>query len=130
MFAAALLFLDLNMRGSYLNMLVVLILGLTMLFGIGLAIGGWAKSENQAAPLAQIVTLPMMFLSGVFFPTFLMPEFLQSISKFIPLTPVIDSIRLVLTENASLIDLGPQLAIIGGWLIVVYLLAFRLFRWE
>jgi ABC-2 type transport system permease protein len=101
-----------------------------MLFGIGLAIGGWAKNENQAAPISQLVTLPMMFLSGVFFPTFLMPEFLQGITQFIPLTPVIDSIRLILTENASLFDLGPQLAIIVGWTVAIYLIAFRLFRWE
>lgn len=130
MFIAAVVIFDLNMRGSYLNLGIVVTLGTVLLFGIGLAIGGWAKNENQAAPMAQIVTLPMMFLSGVFFPTFLMPETLQSITKFIPLTPIIDSIRMVITENASLLDLGPQLAVMLSWLVVVYLLAFKLFRWE
>ncbi len=130
MFVAALLFFDLNMRGSFLNLILVVLLGVTMLFGIGLAVGGWAKNENQAAPLAQLVTLPMMFLSGVFFPTFLMPEFLQAITKYIPLTPVIDSVRLILTENAGLTELGPQLLIMGGWTIIVYAIAFKVFRWE
>lgn len=130
MFLAALLIFDLNMRGSYLNLLAVVTLGVTMLFGIGLSIGGWAKNENQAAPLSQLVVLPMMFLSGVFFPTFLMPEFLQNIAKYIPLTPVVDAIRMVVTENASLFDLGPQLAVIGGWMVVIYIIAFKVFRWE
>lgn len=130
MFLAAVLIFDLNMRGNYLNLLVVVILGVTLLFGIGLAIGGWARTENQAAPLAQIATLPMMFLSGVFFPTFLMPEFLQNITRFIPLTPIIESLRMIVTENASLLDLGPQLAIIGGWTVIIYIIAFRVFRWE
>lgn len=130
MFVTALLFFNLNMRGSYLNLIVVVLLGVTMLFGIGLAIGGWAKNENQAAPLAQLTTLPMMFLSGVFFPTFLMPELLQSITKYIPLTPVIDSVRLIITENASLLDLGSQLAVMVGWTVIVYTIAFRVFRWE
>lgn len=130
MFAAAVLFFDLNMRGSYLNLILIVTLGVTMLFGIGLALGGWAKNENQAAPLAQLVTLPMMFLSGVFFPTFLMPEFLQNITKFIPLTPVIDAIRLIITENAGLMDLGSQLSIIGVWTVVIYIIAFKVFRWE
>ncbi len=135
--AAALMFavavspwFDLNMRGNYFNLIVVVVLGVTMLFGIGLALGGWAKNENQAAPLAQLVTLPMMFLSGVFFPTFLMPDLLQSITKFIPLTPIVDSVRLVITEGASLAELGPQLAIMGGWTIVIYVIAFKVFRWE
>ncbi len=130
MFVAALLFFDLSMHGDYLSFIIVVVLGVTLLFGIGLAIGGWAKNENQAAPLANLVTFPMMFLSGVFFPTFLMPEWLQSITKFIPLTPVIDSIRFVVTEGKTIFELGPQLAIIGAWTLVVYIIAFRVFRWE
>lgn len=130
MFAAALLIFDLNMRGDYFSITAVIVLGVIMLFGIGLAIGGWAKNENQAAPLAQLATLPMMFLSGVFFPTFLMPEWLQAITKYIPLTPVVDSIRLIVTEGQTLFDLGPQLLIIGAWTVVIYIIAFRVFRWE
>lgn len=130
MFVSAVLFFDLNMRGSYIVLAFVVAFGTILLFGIGLAIGGWAKNENQAAPMAQLVTLPMMFLSGVFFPVFLMPELLQNITKFIPLTPIIDSIRLVITENASIIDLAPQLGIMAVWTVVIYFVAFRVFRWE
>lgn len=130
MFVAAVLFFDLTMRGDYISFILVVILGTTLLFGIGLAVGGWAKNENQAAPLANLITFPMMFLSGVFFPTFLMPEWLQSITRFIPLTPVVDSIRLVVTEGQTIFQLGPQLAIIGAWIVAVYLIAFRVFRWE
>jgi ABC-2 type transport system permease protein len=130
MFTTAVLFFDLNMRGSYVNLAVIVLLGTVLLFGIGLALGGWAKNENQAAPLAQLVTLPMMFLSGVFFPTFLMPELLQNITKFIPLTPIVESVRMVITEGATLLDLGPQLAVMLGWLVIIYVIAFKVFRWE
>lgn len=130
MYAVALLFFNLNMRGNYFDLAVVIVFGTIMIFGIGLAIGGWAKNENQAAPLAQLTTLPMMFLSGVFFPTFLMPEVLQNITKFIPLTPIVESVRLVITEGATIFDLGTQFAIMGVWLVVIYVIAFRVFRWE
>jgi ABC-2 type transport system permease protein len=130
MFAVAVAMFDLNMRGNYLNLAAIIVLGTALMFGIGLAIGGWAKNENQAAPLAQIFTLPMMFLSGVFFPTFLMPDVLQKITQFIPLTPIVESVRRIITENASLLDLGPQLAVMGIWIVVIYIAAFKLFRWE
>lgn len=130
MFSVATLWFDLNMRGSYLNLALVVVLGTILLFGIGLALGGWAKNENQAAPLAQLVALPMMFLSGVFFPTFLMPELLQNITQFIPLTPIVESIRLIITENASLVELGPLVGMMLGWTAVIYLIAFKVFRWE
>jgi ABC-2 type transport system permease protein len=130
MFAVAMIFFDLSMRGDYLSFIAVVLIGATLLFGIGLAIGGWAKNENQAAPVSQLVTFPMMFLSGVFFPVFLMPEWLQNITRFIPLTPIIDSIRLVVTEGRTLFELGPQMLIIAVWIIVVYFIAFKVFRWE
>lgn len=130
MFAAAFAFFDLNMRGDFFNLGVVVILGTVLLFGIGLAIGGWAKNENQAAPISQLVVLPMMFLSGVFFPTYIMPELLQNITKFIPLTAIVDASRYVITEGKTIFELGPQMLVMGVWLVVIYIIAFRVFRWE
>lgn len=130
MFLVALTVFDLNMRGDYINLTIVVLLGATLMFGIGLAIGGWAKNENQAAPLGNLVSFPMMFLSGVFFPVFLMPVWLQNITQFIPLTPIVESIRLVVTEGKTVFDLGPELLVVGVWTIVIYIIAFRVFRWE
>ena len=130
MFVVGLTVFNLNMRGNYLVLGLLVSLGAIMLFGIGLAVGGWAKNERQAAPLAQIITFPMMFLSGSFFPRFLMPEWLQGVTNYLPLTPVIDAARLIITENRGVFDLLPQFGIILGWCLVVYLIAFRVFRWE
>jgi ABC-2 type transport system permease protein len=58
-----------------------------------------------------------------------MPEGLQKVTAYIPLTPIIDGLRLILTEGKTILELGPQLAIIGGWTVVIYLIAFKVFRW-
>lgn len=130
MFAVAIAVFDLNMVGNWLELIIFLIVSIVMILGIGLALGGWAKNERQVAPLANIVVFPMMFLSGTFFPRFLMPEWLQQISSFLPLTPVIDGIRLIATESKSLIDVLPQIGMIGAWMVIIYLIAFKVFRWE
>lgn len=130
MFLVAILFFKLQVVGNYFELAVFLVYGIIMILGIGLALGGWAKNERQVAPLANIIVFPMMFLSGTFFPRFLMPEWLQTISEFLPLTPVIDGIRLMTTEGKHLIDILPQLGIISVWLIVIYAIAFKVFRWE
>lgn len=116
--------------GNYFELAVFIVLGILSIFGIGLAIGGWAKNENQAAPLANIVVFPMLFLSGTFFPRFGMPEWLQQVTNFLPLTPIIDGIRMIATEGKHLTDIGPQLGLIAIWTIIIYAIAFRVFRWE
>lgn len=130
LFTAARIFFNLNMHGDYLSLILITALGTVTLFGIGLAVGGWAKNENQAAPLAQIITFPMMFLSGVFFPRFAMPEILQKISGFFPLTPIVDGVRLIVTEGKTIFEIGPQVGLLAVWIVVIYAIAFRTFRWE
>lgn len=130
MFAAAITIFDFNMVGNWFNLAAVIIMGIITILGLGLAIGGWAKNERQAAPLGNIVVFPMMFLSGTFFPVFLMPSWLQGVSQFLPLTPIIEAIRLVATEGKDLIYIAPQLGLIVAWAVVIYVIAFRVFRWE
>jgi len=130
MFIVAIMVFHLKIVGSYLELAIFLAFSIAMILGIGLAIGGWAKNERQAAPLANIIVFPMMFLSGTFFPRFVMPEWLQSITNYLPLTPVIDGARLIATEGQHLADIGPQLAVMTVWMVIVYVIAFRVFRWE
>jgi ABC-2 type transport system permease protein len=130
MFAVATIFFHLNVVGNYFELAVFLIFGVMVILGIGLALGGWAKNERQAAPLSNIIVFPMMFLSGTFFPRFLMPEWLQHLSGLLPLTPIIDGIRLIATEGKHFVDILPQLGLMAGWMIIIYFIAFRVFRWE
>ena len=130
MFLVAITVFHLKIVGNPLELVLFLMFGIVTILGIGLALGGWAKNERQAAPLSNIIVFPMMFLSGTFFPRFLMPEWLQTLSGFLPLTPIIDGIRLITTEGKHLWEIGPQLGLMGIWLIVIYFIAFRVFRWE
>lgn len=130
MFIAAITIFHLKVVGNYLEIAIFVVLSIFMILGIGLAVGGWAKNERQAAPLANVIVFPMLFLSGTFFPRFLMPQWLQNITGYLPLTPVIDGIRLLTTEGKHLIEIGPQLGLMAIWMLIVYVIAFRVFRWE
>jgi len=130
LFIVAIYVFHLQVVGNWLELGIFLVLGLITMLGIGLALGGWAKNERQAAPLSNIIVFPMLFLSGTFFPRYAMPDWLQNVSAWLPLTPIIDGIRLIATEGKHFIDILPQLGLIGAWIVVIYLIAFRVFRWE
>lgn len=129
-FLVAILIFHLTWPENIISLTIFLAMSIVTILGIGLAIGGWAKNEQQAAPLSNIVVFPMLFLSGTFFPRFLMPEWLQKLSAFLPLTPVIDGIRLISTEGKTIFQIWPQVVMVGVWMVVIYIIAFRVFRWE
>ena len=97
---------------------------------MGLAISGWAKSEETAAPMANVISMPMMFLSGVFFPLSVMPEWLNRWSQYLPLTYLADGMRAITVEGATVITLGNELIGLTVWIIVVFAIATKTFRWE
>lgn len=119
-----------QMRGDWLLFSGFVFLAAILTVGFGLLVGSWAKNENQSAPLGNLVAFPMMFLSGAFVPAFLFPEWLKAISQFIPLTPVVDGLQLILTGQANLAILLPKIGIIAAWTVVVYVASIKLFRWE
>ncbi len=129
-FIVAIKVFDLKVDGNYIEIFIFTVLSIFMILGLGLAIGGWARNERQAAPLSNIVVFPMLFLSGTFFPRYVMPDWLQTVTNYLPLTPVIDGLRQLTTEGKSLLDVGPQLGLMAIWFVVIYAIAFRVFKWE
>ena len=130
MVVVGMLLFHFNMRGDWLLFSLMSVISAMMMVGLGLLIGGWAKNENQSAPLSNLISFPMMFLSGAFFPAFLFPEWLRGVTQFIPMTPVVDGFRLIMTEHASLIEVLPQIGAVAAWTLVIYIAAIKLFRWE
>jgi ABC-2 type transport system permease protein len=120
----------LQMFGSWLVLALVVGLALVIFLAIGFGVAGWAKNEDQAAPVANLISLPMMFLSGVFFPREAMPEFLQGITGYLPLTYVTEALRGVMNQGAGLADLGPQMLGMTVWAVITFVVAVRLFHWE
>lgn len=130
MVGAGVLLFDLHFSGSMLNMLVVGMLGGTIFLSIGFALSGVSKSEDQVAPLANIITLPMMMLSGVFFSRSNLPGFAHVITDFFPLTYLADALRAIAIEGAGLLDLGAQLLGLSVWAAITFAIAVKAFRWE
>ena len=128
--AVAVLFFDVRLAGNPLAVLMLALIGGGVFISMGFAISGWAKTEEVAAPIANVIALPMMFLSGVFFPREAMPQALQAITDFLPLTYLAEAMRNVIIDGASLWSQWGNLAGLAVWLAFSFLVAVLLFRWE
>jgi ABC-2 type transport system permease protein len=62
-------------------------------------------------------------------PRRVLPEWLQAITDYLPLAPIMDGIRAIVVEGSSLLELAPQVAIMGLWIALIYGISIRMFRW-
>lgn len=130
MVGAGMVMFDLHFIGSLWDMLIVAILGGIVFLAIGFALSGISKSEDQVAPLANIITLPMMFLSGIFFSRSNLPGIAHTITDFFPLTYLADGLRNIAIEGATLVDVMPQIIGLTVWAVISVFVAVKAFRWE
>lgn len=130
LFAVGIVAFGLNLVGSKLLILGISVLGALMFLFYGFAIAGYAEDQDQVPPIANIVTLPMMLLSGVFFPVEGLPQFLRTISDYLPLTFLVNALREVATRGAGLEAIRGDLLGMGVWALIGLVLAVKLFRWE
>jgi ABC-2 type transport system permease protein len=116
-------------QGSLLAMSVLILVGALTFSGIGLLVASRAQTLETVSGLMNLVMLPMWILSGIFFSSERFPEAAQPFIKALPLTPLIDGLRAVSLEGASLASRWPELCILAAWGIGSFVLALRWFRW-
>ena len=126
----AMLVFGVQVTGSWLALGVTVALGALALQGLGFVVGSFARTPEIANAAFFLISFPMMFLSGSYFPTDSAPAFLTPIIKALPLTYLNDALRQIINNGAALSAVGTDLLIIAAWLVVAVLLAARAFRWS
>ncbi|WP_326690348.1 MULTISPECIES: ABC transporter permease [unclassified Streptomyces] len=127
---AMLPYYGLKLTGDWWLCLPLVVCGTLAFMSIGLLVGSWARTEEAANGLAQIIILPMAFLSGSFFPLDNAPGWVRSISEFLPLKHLSRAMEDVLSRGESW---GAALPTMGGLLLfaaVLTAIAAKLFRWD
>jgi ABC-2 type transport system permease protein len=105
-------------------------LGAGAFLALGFMLASFLKTEEQATGVVQVVQMPLMFLSGIFFPFDFMPDFLRSVARLLPLTYLGDGLRQSMVNGTQIAPLALDAAILAGWLVVCLAISARSFRWE
>jgi ABC-2 type transport system permease protein len=117
-------------HGSVAALAILVLMGAIMFSGIGLLVASRAKTIETVSGLMNLVMVPMWIFSGIFFSSERFPEIVQPFVQALPLTPLIDSLRAVMMDGASLASQSIRLAVMGLWGVACFALALRWFRWE
>jgi ABC-2 type transport system permease protein len=130
MIGVAVFLFDVHPLGGIVPLLLVCLLGSVLFLTIGFALAGWAETENQVPAIAQLITLPQFFFSGVFFSKEAAPALIRPLTNLLPLTFLNDALREISVQGASLWDVRGSLLGLVVWTGIGLVLAIRFFRFD
>lgn len=128
--AAAWALFGVSVRGDWLALSALVVLGGAAFAGVGLLIASRAKTIETVSGLMNLVMLPMYVTSGVFFPADRFPDSVQPVLQALPLTALNAGLRAVINEGAGWDALGYPAAVLTAWGVGCFLVALRVFRWQ
>ena len=120
----------LTIRGNWLLSIGIAILGSLTFLAIGYAISSIARNTESAASYANLITFPMLFLSGVFFTVDSMPNWLQPILNVLPLKYLVDGLRQPMMYGHGVGAVWQDTLVLLGIFAVAMAFAIRFFKWD
>ncbi len=117
-------------RGSWIALALVALIGSLCFSAIGILIGSRARTIEAVSGLMNLAIMPQWIVSGVFFSAQRFPDFAQPAIKALPLTALIDALRAIQLRGAGLADVGVELGILFGWFSVAFVAGLKMFRWR
>lgn len=123
-------FLGLQLNGAWYMALPLVVAGTLAFLAIGLFVGAVSKTVEGGSGLANLITLPMAFLSGAFIPLETAPAWMAAVAKFLPMTYLVEGMKDVMVRGE-----GPQAAVVPilimlAFAVVVTAISTRVFRWD
>ncbi len=116
---------------TFIEMTTITILMLLLLLGVGLIFSSIVKTDTSIPLLINLFAFPQMLLSGTFFPIEVFPKWLQTICLWgLPLTQFNDAMRKISFTGLHFWDCWKELGILGIWMVIIYFIAIKVFKWE
>ncbi|KPI05025.1 hypothetical protein OK074_4487 [Actinobacteria bacterium OK074] len=127
---ATLPYFGLQLTGNWWLVIPLVMCGTLSLMSLGLLIGSITSTEESAGGLAQLLVLPMSFLSGSFFSLDSAPEWVRAVSYLMPLRYLVTGSEEVLSRGGGLVDVLPTMGGMLAFTAVVTGLTLRFFKWN
>ncbi len=116
--------------GNLWTLIPLLVLGELAFMTIGFFVAGVANTMEVASALTNIVSLPMMFLAGVFYPVSQLPPFIKPLAQILPLRYLTSGLRAIVVHGAPLAGLENDFIALAVVAVVCGALAVKFFRWD
>src|SRR5690606_36280674 len=117
-----------DLLGGLLWFFIVALFGTLVFLNLAVVVAGQVHGRGAVESATNAIVMPMMFLGGTFFPTAGLPDPVRWFVELLPLTHMLRAMRAISLDGQSLIQQGPELAILAAWIVGTFVLARISFR--
>jgi len=124
----AIILFNVSIKGGILQTFIVLVVGALCFVGFGIMLSARTQTQEDYAQIVLPFSMPMMFVSGVFYPIETMPWILQKIAYIFPLTYLNDAMRAIMLKGQSLADVWIDLAVLLAFTLLFFIIGVKRFN--
>jgi ABC-2 type transport system permease protein len=123
-------YFGLKLTASWWMAIPVVICGTLAFMAIGLLVGSFARTQQAATSIANLIILPMAFLGGAFIPLDFAPAWIRDVSYAMPLRYLVTGMQDVMARGEGPASALPAIGILLGLTALLTLVSVRVFRWD
>ena len=124
----AMLLFGVTVKGGVIQTIILLFIGALCFVGFGIMLSARTQTQEDYSQISMVFSMPMMFVSGVFYPIETMPWILQKFAYLFPLTYLNDAMRAVMTQGKTLGDVWIDILVLLGFTLLFFILGVKRFN--
>jgi ABC-type multidrug transport system permease subunit len=122
-------YFHIRIQGSIAAFILVILAGSFCFAGISILMASRTSSSRIGNSLINLISMPMMILSGIFFSYHNFPDFVIPVIQKLPLTMLADSIRSIMIEGTGLLENMPDFLFLSGLGSICFLAGIKIYKW-
>ncbi len=128
-FAFAYYYFDIKIEGSIFAFIILFISGIIGFSGLAVLIASRTAKTQIGNGLINLIIMPMMLLSGIYFSYHNFPDTVIPFIQALPLTMLADGIKAIFNESAGFAEVWKYIVILNAFGLITFVIGLKYYKW-
>ena len=119
-----------SISGNLFTIGLLILISNIVFLNLGFIVGAFSKTGAAASGMGNVIVLPLVMFSGVFFTIETLPAVVTNVVRFLPLTPMVEILRGITLSDKPFMDFPLEFGIIAVWLVLTSVASVKIFKFE
>lgn len=128
-FSFAYYYFNIKIEGSIIAFITLFISGILGFSGLAVLIASRTAKTQVGNGLINLIIMPMMLLSGIYFSYHNFPEAVIPFIQALPLTMLADGVKAIFNESAGFAEVWKYILILNTFGLITFIIGLKYYKW-